>query len=75
MNSTTWRGPFVDETSGLYYIEWLKNGHVMGRDYNNLPNVDLSALTGTSLQEPSYLDSSSAIDTTYAESVHSELMP
>jgi hypothetical protein len=68
MNRTTWRGPFVDETSGLYYIEWLENEHVMGRDYDNLPNVDLSALTGTSLQEPSYRDSSSAIDTTYAES-------
>ncbi|KAG7528298.1 hypothetical protein FFLO_06261 [Filobasidium floriforme] len=69
MNSTTWRGPFEDATSGRHYVEWLDpNGHIMGRDYNNLPNVDLSALTGTSLQEPSYPDRRSTINTTYAES-------
>ncbi|KAH8077230.1 hypothetical protein HD553DRAFT_327362 [Filobasidium floriforme] len=70
MNRTTWRGPFEDATSGRHYVEWVDpNGHIMGRDYDNLPNVDLSALTGTSLQEPSYPDGRSAIKTTYAESV------
>jgi hypothetical protein len=69
MNRTTWRGPFEDATSGRHYVEWLDpNGHIMGRDYDNLPNVNLSALTGTSLQEPSYPDGRSAIKTTYAES-------